>query len=198
MLNWGKVLRSEVHDNGMARGAAYAGSMLLTMTTLGAMGYQLKQIASGKDAMDPKDPKFWAAAAATSGGLGLYSDFLFADHTRFGHSLGETIAGPNVQFLGDVAKLGQSAIKAPFDEKAKPGKEAARFLGSYMPGGDMWFLGPAFQRVVTDQLHYLADPDAHRSFRTRERNLARETGQGYWWPPGTTMPERAPGVAAKR
>ena len=66
-----------------------------------------------------------------------------------------------------------------------------------MPGANTWYTRLAWQRLVTDQLHYLTNPNAHRTFRERERRLERESGQGYWWAPGETEPRRAPVMATQ-
>jgi hypothetical protein len=201
MLTWGSALANEVGPATgvakVARGAAYVGPVLIAGAVTGGIAYQLKQIASGKDVMDPKDPKFWMAGLATGGGLGIYSDFLFADQTRFGHSLGETLAGPMVQTLGDVGRTGQSAIKSYWTGKNSVGAPAIKLAKDNFPGADMWFLGPAFDRVITDQLQYLATPDAHKTMRGSEQTLRRQTGQGYFWKPGALTPDRMPTIADK-
>jgi hypothetical protein len=199
MLTWGNALAHELGPaTGLpriARGAAYVAPMLIAGAVTGGIAYQAKQIVAGKDVMDPKDPKFWLAGLATGGGLGIYSDFLFADQTRFGHSIAETFAGPLVQTGGDVLRIGQSAIKSAYTGKNSVGAPAVKFLRDNAPGGQMWMLGPAFDRVLFDQLDYMARPDGHKALRQREQTLRRETGQGYWWRPGEIAPERGPGVA---
>ncbi|MEL7237578.1 MAG: hypothetical protein AAGK78_01855, partial [Planctomycetota bacterium] len=63
-----------------------------------------------------------------------------------------------------------------------------------LPGG-LWWMGPAWERVVMDQLQHLADPEASAAFRRKVRFSRREFGQGYWWAPGEVAPDRAPQTA---
>lgn len=189
-----QAIGREVADYGKARGAAYAGSMLLSLTMGGALALQLKQIINGKDLQDPSDPRFWLQAIGTGGGFGLYGDFLFADVNRMGHSLGEQLAGPVVGLIGDSIRLTAGNVQelAKGEDETNFGRELVNYGRRYMPTVSLWYLRAAYNRIVFDQLQYLADPDAHRNMREKEKRLQRETGQGFWWQPGELAPSRAP------
>jgi len=58
-----------------------------------------------------------------------------------------------------------------------------------------WALRTAYNRILMDQLQYLADRDAHSRFRDSEARLRKETGQGLWWQRGETTPSRLPAMA---
>lgn len=191
-LQW-QAVQQELHQ-GAARGAGYAGALALTMTMGGAMALQIKNVINGKDPQPMDNPKFWLAALATGGGFGLAGDFMFADVNRQGHSLEKQIAGPTVGMVGDLSKLTIGNLQQAIQGKnTNVGREAVNTLGRYTPiASSLWYTRAAYRRVVLDQLQYLADPEAHKSFREQEQRLRSETKQGMWWRPGEVLPDRAP------
>ena len=56
----------------------------------------------------------------------------------------------------------------------------------------MWWLRPASQRLLWDQIDWMADPQAHRAWRRAERKLENDEGQGTWWGRGEATPRRMP------
>lgn len=192
-----QAVMQEVAAGGAARGAAYAGGIAIGLTLGGGLALQLKNVINGKDTQPMDDPRFWLQALQTGGGVGLLGDFLFADVNRFGHSLGEQIMGPTVGLASDAMRITGGNLQELIQGKdTKAGKEAVQTLGRYTPVlASMWYLRGAYRRVFLDQLQYLTDPAAHRSFREQERKLRRETQQGYWWRPGAVLPERSPALA---
>jgi len=70
-------------------------------------------------------------------------------------------------------------------------------LRNYTPGGSLWYLRAGYNRVLLDQLQYLIDPDASRSFKTKVQNSLRERDQGFWWAPGEVAPSRAPSIGGQ-
>lgn len=197
-----EMLHTQVAGGGLARGAAYAGSMLIATTILGGVAMQLKNIAAGRDPqrMDPMDKagaKFWGAAMLQGGGLGIYGDFFFSDVNRFGSSLAGTLAGPAVDRLDTLRKLTiGNAIEAAQGKKTHFGREALAFAQQNMPGGSLWYARLAWERVVIDQMRYLVDPDAYSAFRRRMSSRQRDYGQEYWWKPGQSAPSRPPNLGA--
>lgn len=181
-----------------ARGAAYAGALVTTATLGGAMALQLAAISQGKDPRPTNDPRFWVNAMAKGGGFGIVGDFLFADVSRFGHTLAETLAGPVVGFANDLgaATLG-NAQKAIFGKETTLTRDAIGLASRYTPvASSLFYARAAYKRVFLDQLDYLTDPAAHRRFREQERRSLRDNGQGFWWPPGEPMPKRLPDVSS--
>lgn len=175
--------------------ATYGATLLLVSTFTGGMVLQLKQIAAGKDPQPMTDHRFWVSAMMQGGGVGLYGDFLFADINRFGGGLPNTIAGPAIERGQDLINLTiGNAIQLANGEETKFGKELVQFARGNIPGGNLWYIRLAWERLVLDQAQALLDPEAAKSFRTKRRNLAREKGQGYWWRPGETAPARGPNL----
>lgn len=180
-----------------ARGAGYAGALLITATLAGAMSQQLRAISAGKDPARMDDPRFWVQSAATGGGFGIFGDFLFADTSRFGHSLAETVAGPVVGFANDVGAITTGNLYAGlFGKNVDAGADLTKFAARYTPiASSLWYARAAYKRVLLDQLQYLVDPSAHRRFRDQEKRAAKDSGQGFWWRPGSVMPSRAPDLS---
>lgn len=63
-----------------------------------------------------------------------------------------------------------------------------KFAASNTPGGNIWYLRLAAERLLIDNAMRLADPDAEKAFRRQLRKRARDYGQGYWWAPGQSAP----------
>lgn len=196
-LQW-QAMQIELTRGGRAGGAAYAGSLAIGMTLGGALYLQLKAIVDGRDPQDMSDGRFWAKAAASGGGFGIFGDFLFADYARSGHNPLTTLGGPGMSFAVDAADL---TVGSAFDlaqgEDPAIGRKATNFLRRYTPvASTHWALRGAYNRVLLDQLQYLTDPQAHRSLRARERAAQAATGQRFFWRPGEAAPGRPPDLAA--
>lgn len=180
-----------------ARGAAYAASLGVVMTMAGALSMQIQNIVAGRD-MQAMDATFWVAALQKGGGLGIMGDFLLSDLSRFGNSMIETLAGPTVGFIADVAgKAKNNLIAAPLGAK-KPhlARDITDLMGRYTPGlSSLPYTRAAYRRTFLDQLQYLLDPEAHQHYRQQEQQLHRDTGQGYFWRPGESLPDRLPELA---
>lgn len=167
----------------------YAAGLAITTTALGALAVQLKEIAKGRDPLPMADPKFWGRALLQGGGVGIFGDFIGASENRYGGGLAETIAGPVVGLASDVAAVPWELTKEP--DKRHLGRMATKLAGRYTPGSSLWYARLAFQRVMMDQMQAMIDPEYYDSWDRMEK-YAERTGQGYWWEPGQTAPQRAP------
>lgn len=192
MLHGGLIAR-RIIGRQYGQAATYAGALLLTSGFFGAMAMQLKNVASGRDPQPMTSPQFWAAAFLQGGGLGLYGDFFFSDLNRYGGGLAGSVGGPTAERIGGLTNLtigNLAELAAGKDTKFV--KELVQFARGNVPGGNLWFTRLAWERVVLDQLQWLADPNAARAFRDKQRRYARDFQTGYWWAPGTAAPQRAP------
>lgn len=186
----------ETARSGKAAGASYAAQLLIATGLMGGLAIQLKAIKDGKDAQDMRGGKFWLAAMATGGGLGIYGDFLFKDFTQLRGSFQEQLMGPTISTANDLAKFLIGNLEKVTEGKSEFLHEGARnIMGRYTPiASSLWQLKLLYQREVIDKLDEMVDPKAHRRWRQEERHLMKEKGQGYWWPHGATAPERAPNL----
>jgi hypothetical protein len=170
---------------------------------MGALAVQMKQLASGKDPRDMNPDsvegmKFWAAAAAQGGGLGIFGDFFFSDANRFGK-------GPVSTFMGPVASAGDDLMRLTAGnmqqlltgEETNFTSEAVRMAGHYTPiASSLFYTKLAYQRLLIDQLTLMTDRKANARFKRMESRLRKEYGQKYWWRPGKVTPKRAPDLSA--
>lgn len=196
LLHGQRIHRMLVGEN-PAKGAAYAGSLLISTTLFGAMAYQLKQMAAGRDPQDMSEPSFWGAAMLQGGGLGIYGDFLFSNINRYGGGFSTTLAGPVVERANNLWNLtAGNAIQLANGEDTKFGRELNKFARSNTPGSSIWYIRLAWERIVFDQLQYLMDPEANKAFKRKQQFFKREFGQEYWWKPGEMAPARGPNIKA--
>lgn len=182
--------------------AGYAANLFIGATAMGALAYQLKQIAKGKEPIEMTGEhagEFWGAAILQGGGLGIYGDFLFSDVNRYDRGMAETLAGPTVSAANDVRKLtignamegASNAWEAAHGRPTKDtkiGKEAVQFARNYTPGGSLWYARLAYERILLDQLQKEVDPEYQERFRSMEARARREMDQEYWWRPGEATP----------
>ena len=189
-----EAIAHEISLGGKLGGARYLGGLILFGGLAGAASIQIRALAMGKDPQPMDDYRFWLAAMKSSGGFGLLGDFLFTEHGRFGHSFVADFMGPTAGLVEDVSTLGFSTVRRlAGDEEADPIENFIKMGRRYAPPvSSLVYTRAAWNRIVMDQLEYLANPDAHRKFRDQERRLRREFDQGFYWPPGSVFPERAP------
>lgn len=184
-------------ENGPGVGAMYAASLFVSMTVMGALALQLKEIARGKDPREATGEnwtEFWGAAMLQGGGFAIFGDFLGQAENRFGGGFASTLAGPSVQTAQNVADLTLgNTFAAVRGDETQVGRDLIKVLKQETPGGSLWYARLAFERLVLDQLQAEIDPDYRASFR-RMRQMADERGQEFFWEPGELAPERAPAL----
>ena len=142
---------------------------LLTSTVLGAMAMALKDMAAGRDPRrwtDEEtylDPDVWGAALLQAGGLGIYGDFLCANTNRFGGGLASTVAGPLVERVNTLRNFTVGNAQQLIQGKPTNfGEEGVKLLRQNTPGGTLWYLRLAYERMLLDQLQMMVDPDARK------------------------------------
>ncbi|OGW25975.1 MAG: hypothetical protein A2X59_04400 [Nitrospirae bacterium GWC2_42_7] len=198
-----KVLPRVMHsdDVGLSRlkiGAQFAVAMMV----LGGISYQLKSIVLGKNPMEMFDEdgiphaKFWMAAAAQSGGLGIFGDFLFSDFSRFGADVGSTFAGPVISGPAtDLVKFTLGNARKEFMGKdvewtADAIEKSKRNLFGFL---NVWYMTAAINHMLYYQIQDAKNPGYLRRMKSR---VERETGQDWWWNPEERLPENAPDLGA--
>ena len=176
---------------GLVGKAKYIVPMIVGGTIMGALAYEIKQIAAGKTPTKPEDMgvRYWLNAMVYGGGMGIFGDFLFSDQNRYGGSLSKTLSGPVIGFLGDAINLtfGNVAQLAS-GEKTNAGKELAAFIQRYTPGSNAWYTRLVFERIIMDTLEQLINPNFNKDTRRNIKALKSRTGQEYWWSPGNLTP----------
>ena len=198
--NFGITMISTHGRRAWTEGAAgrldYAASLAIGSAIMGAISMTMKDISKGRDPRDMMEhpAAFWAAAIAQGGGFGIFGDFFFSDHNRFGGGIAETIAGPVVSFAGDAAKLTLgNAAQAIKGERMEFSRELVNFIGRYSgPPSSVWYGRLGYERTIINRLQQMADPKFDKRVRALERKLEREQGSGFWWRPGDGLPGGSP------
>ena len=172
---------------------AYGGALLVSLTALGAIAFQGKQIASGKDPVDMTTPKFWGRALAQGGGLGFVGDLLLTDTTDDRSpldSFGRAIMGPTFGSAADLYELTKGNVdEALAGKPTHIGAEAVRFARGHAPLVNLWYAKAALDHAGLHALQESMSP----GYLSRIQNKARKDWrQEYWWRPGTGLPDRAP------
>ena len=201
MTQGGRYL-SEIQAGRGLRAGRFVGATFITLTIGGMARIWMGDLIQGRDPQK-LTPEFVAAAMLQGGGMGIFGDFVFADYNRFGNSPQTTLLGPGAAFLadtwnltgGNVLEAGGNALRLLRGQPAQPthfGGELSRWLRNYLPGGNIWYVNAAYQRIIMDQLQHAIDPRASAAFKRRVRAAEREKDQGFWWTPGELLPHRGP------
>ncbi len=185
------------HHGSWVDQCGYLAAMVVSTTVMGALSLQIQDLLNGKDAEDVFSGKFWAAALTKGGGLGFLGDWIvngLSDDSRYGAMSGAAnILGPQ---LGSVIEASDAAFawaRAPiYDKDTKPGAKTVRSIRSHLPFLNMWYTSTAIDRAFMNEFNEWMSP----GYLSRmEKKLRRGTGQDYWLPLDSLMPERAPRMA---
>jgi hypothetical protein len=163
----------------------YAATLFISSTIMGALAYQLAQIAAGKDAANMnlhENPDFIAQAAFKGGGLGIFGDLLQHVNSKDWRDFLTQNAGPVYSAAQDVGNVFLSK---------NHGKALSGAIRNNTPGSTLWYIKLAFQREVIDQMQAMMDPH-YRESAARMEKSARDHATRYYWRPFRTAPDRAP------
>lgn len=177
--------------------AAYAAKVAASLTLMGAVAVQLKELAKGRDPRPMDDMKFWAAAGLQGGGLGIFGDFFAASTSRFGGGFAQTLAGPVIGLGESVATpIASNISRAAQGDRILLGRDIANFVRFNTPAASsLWYQRRAFDGLVADQLQLLLDAEAQVSFDRATRRAERDYGTPLWWERGNVLPSRAPDLS---
>ena len=199
--HWRRMLETPQGMEGapmMANRLAYSAAMLVSLTALGAIAFQTKQLVQGKDPVDMTTPKFWTKALAQGGGLGFVGDILLGDTTDARSpmdSFGRAILGPAFGSAADLYELTKGNIDEMLAGKdTHAGAETLRFIRGHSPLVGIWYAKTALDHAGLHALQESLSP----GYLSRIQNKARKDwGQEYWWEPGASFEEMsAPNFAA--
>jgi len=180
----------------LANRLAYAGAMLVSLTALGAIAFQAKQVVAGKDPVDMTTPKFWTRAVSQGGGLGFVGDILLGDTTDDRSpldSFGRLLLGPSFGSAADLYELTKGNVdEALAGKPTHAGAEALRFARGHAPLVNLWYGKAALDHAGLHALQESMSPGYLARIRSKAR---KDWNADYWWQPGTGMPDRAPSFA---
>lgn len=200
--HWRRMLDAPQGADGapmLANKLMYGAAMMTSLTALGAIAFQNKQIVQGKDPVDMTTPKFWTRAMAQGGGMGIVGDFLLTDPTANpGDATANAIknvAGPTIGSIFDIGyKLGvENIYEAANDKDTHFTAEAIRTGRSHLPYVNLWYGKAALDHAGLHALQENLSPGYLSKMQKRAR---KDWNQEYWWEPGTGAPDRAPDLTA--
>lgn len=176
----------------------FIAGLTVATTISGAIAAQLGEIQSGRDPLPMDDGRFLLKAFLKGGGAGIYGDFLFSSANQFGGGPTETVAGPQVGIFGDAAgmflreagSMYEAGSFTDYDSNIAP--EMVDLAKRYLPGSNLWWAQPVTQKAFWEVMEEAADPEVSEKRRRKMRKQETTFGNGYFWPPGETLPDRAP------
>lgn len=183
-----QIMEREIYMSLSAKEAAFNIGML---TAIGVPAGYLRMLindeATGHPARNPLQAKTLLAAAAQSGGLGIFGDFLFGEANRMGGGIVPTLGGPIVSDADQLVKMFNNAK----DGKAGWG-DLAHFGVRHIPFANLVYLKGALDYMLWYHLYEAASPGWwERTNRKLQKDQGR-TMTGYV--PGAGVPYGVPGV----
>jgi hypothetical protein len=175
---------------------AYASALGLSLTMLGAVAFQAKQVVTGKDPVDMTQPKFWVRAMAQGGAAGFFGDVLLENSAD---SLSRSdpmfrLAGPTAGSVADLFELTKGNIdEAISGKQTHAGAEALRFARSHLPYVNLWYAKTALERTFINDLQETLSPGY---LARMKQKMQKDWKQQFWWDPTDTTPSRAPDLGA--
>lgn len=175
---------------------AYAGALMVSLTALGGIVFQNKQITSGKDPVDMTNPKFWGRAMLQGGGLGFFGDMILQDTSEDRSPLdtfGRSFLGPSFGSAADLYELTKGNLdewRAGKDTHADA--EGLRFARSHLPLVNLWYAKAALDHMGLYALQENLSPGYLGRIQGKAR---KDWGQDYWLDPDTGD-MRAPDLSA--
>lgn len=166
----------------------YAASTGIYTTIMGTLAWELGELVSGREWVDPLEhTEPWGRGLLKGGALGFWGDIILADTSKYGRGPAQALLGPAFDLINDTAQLTVgNAWEALNGKPTHLGRELVRYFDRYLtPGSSLWQVKLAWDRIVTDQLMRAVDPGYFAKRRRRlERTAAKERDQHYWWAPG--------------
>jgi len=182
--------------------AFYAG-LGASMTVVGALGTQLREMSKGRDPLPMDNLAFLGKSFLSGGALSIWGDFLFSGVNEFGRGPADQVAGPLIAFggdttnllLGDVFQWADTVGSLSDKEfKSTTAAKAVEYAKRYTPGSSLWYARLALERQVWDRLTEIADPKAYRKRKQRMAKQKKDFGNEYFWAPGDRAPARLPQI----
>lgn len=181
-------------QDGLKGKAAYGVPLFVTMTLLGGLVVQLRELLNGNDPQtmwDSDDPKktgsFFLRSVVAGGGLPVLGDVLAAGVDTSGRDANSFIAGP----LGSdfTTLLGLTVGNLTQYNEGRDtnfGNEAFRFLKGKIPAQNLWYTKAAINRLIFDNIQDTIAPGYRdKALRKAEKQQDRSRWLGdFEWGSG--------------
>ena len=186
------------HDLGAGFNSGYIMAYLSSMTMLGMLSFQLKEIAKGREPAPMKTPsetaKIAMAGFIQSGAGGVFADYVFSPTNRYGKKfLESTLVPPTLQFADDI--LG-NFLMTDFDTEEgaerwwenkleKMDRGVANAIQSSVPFVNAWQTKLIWDQWVVRNV--ISEEQNDKRIRRGER-VVEERGSDFWWRPDEALP----------
>ncbi len=191
-------------QDGLKGKAAYGVPLFVTMTLLGGLVVQLRELINGNDPQtmwDSDDPKktgsFFLRSVVAGGGLPVLGDILAAGVDTSGRDANSFVAGP---LGGDFTTLLGLTVGnlTQYNEGRDTnfGNEAFKFAKGKIPAQNLWYTKAVINRMVFDNIQDTIAPGyREKALRKAEKKLDRSRYLGdFNWNDLSFEDTRAPDV----
>ncbi|HEO1831228.1 hypothetical protein D9Y31_00410 [Acinetobacter baumannii] len=170
-------------QEGLKGKAAYAIPLVVSMTLLGGLVVQLREILNGNDPQtiyDSNDPKkatsFFMRSLVAGGGLPVLGDILVAGTDTSGRDAHSFVAGPLGSDFESLLSLTVGNLTQYNEGKdTNFGNEAFKFVKGKIPAQNLWYTKAAINRMVFDEMQDTIAPGyREKALRKAERQQDRE------------------------
>ncbi|MDO7216332.1 hypothetical protein Q5M47_13100 [Acinetobacter nosocomialis] len=172
-----------VAQEGLKGKAAYGIPLFVTMTLLGGLVVQLRELLNGNDPQtiyDSNDPKkagsFFMRSVVAGGGLPVLGDILVAGTDTSGRDANSFVSGPLGSDFSAVLGLTVGNLTQYNEGKdTNFGNEAFKFVKSKIPAQNLWYTKAAINRMVFDEMQDAVAPGyREKALRKAEQKQDRE------------------------
>ncbi|WP_334412881.1 hypothetical protein [Acinetobacter pittii] len=170
-------------QEGLKGKAAYAIPLMVSMTLLGGLVVQLREILNGNDPQtiyDSNDPKkatsFFMRSLVAGGGLPVLGDILVAGTDTSGRDANSFVSGPlGSDFTGLLGLTVGNLTQYNEGRDTNFGNEAFKFVKGKIPAQNLWYTKAAINRMVFDEMQDTIAPGyREKALRKAERQQDRE------------------------
>jgi hypothetical protein len=200
--HWRRMLEGGLGTDGapvLANRVAYGMALMATLTGLGAVATQAKQVLQGKDPIDMHKGRFWAKAVAQGGGFAIAGDLFLVDPAAGGTDAAtnaiKNLAGPTVGAASELMlkDVSENLWQASEGKDTHWQAELASWAKSETPGASLWWLRPIIDHGFMNAMNENLSPGYLARMQQRAQ---KDWGAGYWWRPQDALPQRAPDFEA--
>ncbi|RSP97624.1 hypothetical protein EA716_02220 [Acinetobacter baumannii] len=170
-------------QEGLKGKAAYAIPLAVTMTLLGGLVVQLRELLNGNDPQtiyDSSDPKkassFFMRSLVAGGGLPVLGDILVAGTDTSGRDANSFVSGPLGSDFSSLLGLTVGNLTQYNEGKdTNFGNEAFKFVKGKIPAQNLWYTKAAINRMFFDEIQDTIAPGyREKALRKAERTQDRE------------------------
>lgn len=172
-----------VAQEGLKGKAAYGVPLFVTMTLLGGLVVQLRELLNGNDPQtiyDSNDPKklggFFMRSLVAGGGLPVLGDILVAGTDTSGRDANSFVSGPLGSDFSAVLGLTVGNLTQYNEGKdTNFGNEAFKFVKGKIPAQNLWYTKAALNRMIFDEIQDAIAPGyREKALRKAEQKQDRE------------------------